>query len=320
MDLIVKNRIITEPIINILYRIKRQAPREVFKDIQEKPEYIRITCPNLDHKGGQESHPSCSVYSSYYSDTIMPGTVHCFTCGYTASLPKLVSDCFNADEEFGKNWLAENFGEDYLYELPKMGEIKLPEPKLKQEEFFLDPSVLEDYNYWHPYMEKRKLTKEIVSKFKIGYDKATNSLTFPVWDEKGNLVTITRRSVEGKRFELQPGQDKLVYLLNFVLNEHADEVYVCESQINALTCWKYGLPAIALFGTGSKKQYEILNRQPISRYVLCFDGDEAGRKGAERFKQNINGCAFIYEVKMPPGKDVNDLSEKEFKFLVDNRE
>ena len=161
-------------------------------------------------------------------------------------------------------------------------------------------------------MWKRKLSKEVVDKFKIGYDPKTQSIIFPVWDEKNNLVLLTSRSVNSKAFYIEADKDKPVYLLNHIINENIKTVYVCESQINALTLWSWGYPAIALFGTGSRYQYDILNRSPIRSYILCFDGDEPGDKGIKRFKSNIRKDVLISVKKIPRSKDVNDLDKEEF--------
>mgnify|MGYP003317035844 CR=1 FL=1 len=123
---------------------------------------------------------------------------------------------------------------------------------------------------------------------------------------------ITSRSTVDKRFYIEKDKDKPVYLLNFIKEDNISTVYVCESQINALTLWSYGYPAIALFGTGSSYQYEILNRSPIRNYILCFDGDEAGDKGRARFMKNIRNDVLVSYKKIPFGKDVNDLSKEEF--------
>lgn len=47
-----------------------------------------------------------------------------------------------------------------------------------------------------------------------------------------------------------------------------------------------------------------------------FDGDEAGRKGAYRFKKNMSNDVFITDVFLPAGKDVNDLSFQELSDLL----
>ena len=41
-------------------------------------------------------------------------------------------------------------------------------------------------------MWKRGLSKDVVDRFKIGYDKEHNAIVFPVWDEKNQLVMLTQ--------------------------------------------------------------------------------------------------------------------------------
>ena len=50
-------------------------------------------------------------------------------------------------------------------------------------------------------------------------------------------------------------------------------------------------------------------------YKLCFDGDAAGNKGTNNFIKNVKN-SFISVVKIPLGKDVNDLTKDEFDKLV----
>ena len=180
---------------------------------------------------------------------------------------------------------------------------------------YLDESVLNDYMFYHPYMWKRGLSKEVVDRFGVGYDKRYNAITFPVWDENGRLVMITSRNVSNKYFHIEKNKDKPVYLLNFIKQLKIDRVYVCESQINALTLWSWGYPAVALFGTGSSYQYEILNKCGIRNYVLCFDGDQAGLKGKDRFVNNIRKDVLVSYIPIPMGKDVNDLTKEQFENL-----
>lgn len=307
MNLIIRNYIITTPIITIIRRLRAESSYQYFKDIQEKGEYIRVTCPF--HKDGQESHPSCSIYSNYDSETIYPGTVHCFTCGKVCSLVELVSFCFRSSFEYAERWLIDNFGNIVSYNnfvLPEININKIDKYQYK------DESEIEKYSYFHPYMFKRKLTEDVIRKFKIGYDESTNSITFPYRDEKGNLIDFLRRSVEGKDFYIPPIKNKPIYLLDTILKENITSVVVCESQINALVCWSWKIPAIALIGTGTKYQYNLLNNSGIRCYYLAFDGDDAGKKGTRRFIENVSGNVFINVIDIPTGKDVADLDKEVF--------
>ena len=310
MELIINNKCIDTPIDVILNTLKREINTGKLRNIEaEYKNNIAITCPI--HKDGFERNPSCRVFTQKDHEEIEYGKCHCFTCGWTGRLSDLVTACFNeTDPSFGEDWLIERFGVNYSSNARLLPEIKLNNSKPKIE--VLDESILDQYNYYHDYMWQRKLTKEVVDTFRIGYDPKTKMLSFPVWDEYNRLVLITYRSVIDKRFFIEEDKDKPVYLLNFVNNWNIKTVYVVESQINALTLWSWGYPAIALIGTGSEHQMKILNKCPIRNYILCFDGDEAGDKGIKRFQINIRKDVMISQKVIPRGKDVNDLSKEEF--------
>lgn len=122
MSLILDNYKIDNNLITILEKIREDTGNKYFKYIYDKSDNILVTCPH--HKEGNEQHPSCYVYNQEDGD-IPFGYTHCFTCGYKASLPKLVADCFEEDYEFGKNWLKDNFGHTYVETMDYMPEINL---------------------------------------------------------------------------------------------------------------------------------------------------------------------------------------------------
>lgn len=310
MDLIVKNHIIKTPIINILKQVKSELNNGKLKDIKDKHKDIRITCPF--HKNGLEKNPSCGVYSGDGDLDLPPGFFHCFTCGESGPLTKLIGECFDADTSFGEEWLMARFGSELSIE---QSGLNLKE--IKKEEIaptYLDESLLNNFQSYHPYMKARKLLPEVVEKYKIKYDPNSRNLLFPVWDENNHLITITQRSVDTKFFYLDENLEKPIYLLNFFKN--SKEVYVCESQINTLTLIGYSLPSIALFGTGNSIQYNKLKKLPIKHYILSLDPDEAGIKGTYRFISNMPKDVFIDVLELPKGKDINDLSKEEFNSLT----
>ena len=310
MGLRIRNKIITESLENILYAVRRELTNGLLKDIDVKGNDIIVTCPV--HKDGHERNPSCRIYNVEGDENTEYGQVHCFSCGYTASFAQLIGYVFGEGEQWGEDWLIERYGNIYVQEEEYLPEIILDTKPNISKQTFLDENVLFDYDFYHPYMWQRKLSKEVVDTFRVGYDKERQAITFPVYDEKHRLVMVTARSVNSKRFWIPAGVDKPVYLLYYIIENRIDTAFVCESQINALTLWSYGFPAIALFGTGSYKQYEILRKCGVRNFYTCFDGDEPGQKGALRFRKNMPKDVFITELKMPVGKDVNDLTKDEF--------
>ena len=277
-----------------------------FKDIKENNDYLMVTCPF--HKNHNENKPACGIFLKEHNG-FKKGDFHCFACGESGNASKLVSYVLNISYEDAENYLIHNFGGDFV-------ENDLPPIELNPiKENFLNENILKDYDFYHPYMWERKLTKEITDKFRVGYDKIRNAITFPVWDIKSNLKMVTARSVTTKRFWIPENIDKPVYLLNFIVKEGIDTVYVCESQINTLYAWSLGYPAIGLIGTGSFNQYRELRKSGIRNFILCLDGDTAGYKATKRFIENMKNDVIISVVEIPQGKDLNDLSKEEFENL-----
>lgn len=304
----VRDKLIPTRIPVILEKIRRDTRGDFLKDIrEEKKGNIMVTCPfHGDHK---ENRPSCGIGTEGEKE----GIYHCFTCGASGFITSFIGKCFDRDNIWGEEWLLENFGQINVEYEEFLTPIELNKPKKKK---YLDPKILEEYNFKHPYMYERGLTDFVIDKFKIGYNPKTESLTFPIWDSHGGLVGITERSVNTKHFHIPEGLDKPIYLLNFILRENIDTVWVVESQINALNCWAKGRPAIALLGTGSEEQYEILRKSGIIVYFLAFDGDEAGDNGRRKFIKNVKRSHTIMNVvQIPRGKDVADLSLEEFNNL-----
>lgn len=312
MDLIINGKIIDSPIMTILSDLRRECDNRYLSTIAEKGDNVSVTCPY--HADGQEKHPSAYVYCSEDDPKIVYGTFKCFACQKAVQLYSLVGFCLGGDDKLGKKWLLDNYCNTIIAKKYNLPLLKI-EAKKEKKKKYLDEKILDDLDFYHPYLEKRKINKSTAKRFRVGFDELQNTITFPVWDEYNRLVMITRRAVNTKRFFIPYGVEKPVYLLNFVNKYKISRVYVCESQINALTLWSWGYPAIALFGTGSSKQYEILKRSGIKNFVLCFDGDEAGKSGARKFIDNLCNYASISVKAIPQGKDVNDLEKEEFESL-----
>ena len=124
MQLKIRNRLITEPIINILYQVRKELTNGKLKDIVDKHNgNLLISCPA--HKGGQEAHASCTVALSTETN-LEPGFAHCFTCGYSAPLTQVITDLFDeTDISFGEEWLIERFGTTLVSSVEYLPEIIL---------------------------------------------------------------------------------------------------------------------------------------------------------------------------------------------------
>lgn len=308
------HKLINTPVEVILQTARKELTNGKLKRIDDKGRNLLISCPI--HKGGMENHPSCNVLNIADDPNLEAGTAHCFACGYRANMVRLIGDLFEKTDEWAQEWLCDRFFDTYIIEEEYLPPIDLH--RVPGEKQTISEESLKEFDFYHPYMWHRKLSKEVVDQFRVGYDKSRGAITFPVYDEKHNLVMVTARSVNSKRFYIPEKTEKPVYLLYDILDRGITKVYVCESQINTLYLRSLGYDAIGLFGTGSYTQLDTLKRSGIRSYILCFDGDEAGRKGANRFKKHIGNDVFITDVLLPRGKDVNDLSAEELENLFQN--
>lgn len=281
--------------------------------VRDTPDNIMVSC--IYHKNGQERRPSAGIKKS-------DGTYHCFACGETHSLQEVISHSFGHMDDvtgaFGWNWLLKNFLTVSIEERKGL-DLDFSRANSVPTTQYISEDELDSYREYHPYMWKRKMTPEVVDIFDIGYDKKTKCITFPVRDITGGTLFIARRSVITKFFNYPEGVEKPVYGLYELsqLPQYPKEVIICESMIDAITCWVYGKPAVALNGLGNDLQFAQLNKMPCRKFILATDNDEAGQKARRRIRANVKR-KLITEFVLPNGrKDINELSQDEFNQLTE---
>lgn len=281
-----------------------------FGQIRRTYNNIMVSCPF--HKDGQERHPSFGILTVEDKGR-PPGTCHCFSCGYAGSLEDVVSRCFGYADNgvFGRSWLLKNFVTFDGEGAERKVVLDVSRDDIEQKINFVSEEELSKYRFYHPYMFKRKLTKEIIELFDVGYDKERDCITFPVRDTKGRTLFVGTRSIKGKKYLYPSDAQKPVYGLYEIKNIPLSELWICEGQINALTCWVYGKPAVALMGTGTDYQYSQLSLIDCRKFILALDPDKAGYEGCIKLKKALKD-KMLYRAKIPFKKDINDLSREEF--------
>lgn len=304
-------------------------------------DYYSIYCPI--HNNGQERKPSCGVllHDVYKNGQLYPaGWVHCFSCGYAKTMPDFITDLLQQRNISGNGiaWLQEhvpgfdgnnlaieplipNAMVSSLYNSFAVGYVN---SFAQQKQTYISEEELASYRFTVPYMYQRGLTDYLIEKYDIGFDanhipegrkKALPCITFPVRDINGNTLFLCRRSIEGKYFNYPRGVTKPVYGL-FELPKNCERVVICESCLDALQVVKYGVPAVALLGTGNPYQVEQLKRLGVREFILGLDADDAGRKGTARLKRALHDVAIVWEYAgIPEGKDLNDLDYETFRNL-----
>lgn len=321
----VNNSYITADERDILIELRKQLALKGinrFAKIIVSGDNIQTNCPF--HNEGQERKPSFGILIKQKGKE-QSGTCHCFACGWTGSFSEMVSNVFGYDDLglYGGKWLIRNFLTVQIENRPDILEgfdvrkssVRNTGNNNWNTNIRVAEEELDKYRNYHPYMWKRKMTPEVVEIFDIGYDKDSNCITFPVRDEYGNCVFIARRSVVSKFFNYPQNAEKPVYGLYELSMQipYPDEVIICESMIDAITCWVYGKYAVALNGLGNDLQFRQLRHMPNRKFILATDMDKAGQTARSRLKKQLSNklvSEYIWDVNM--AKDINDMSQEQF--------
>lgn len=268
---------------------------------------IMLSCPF--HGGGQERKPSCGVKK--HEDI-----GHCFACGWTGKINEIVSQVLNISSSEAERWLVKNFN-DYSLEARKTPITQAEDVLLnldrkikpKSQVIGFTEDELRRYDVYHSYLGTRGIDEEIAKKYRIGYDKITNCITFPVYDRHKNPMFIARRNVSYKMFNYPSGVTKPLYLGERV-SVGEKMLWVCESCLDALTAEVNGQKAVALMGLSSARQIEDLRALQCRSYVLALDNDGAGQKASENIYKQLKDIGVVYKANIPSGyKDINDCRE-----------
>jgi DNA primase len=143
-----------------------------------------------------------------------------------------------------------------------------------------------------------------------------NRLMFPIRNEIGDVIAYSgRQLVEDPRSgkyvnspeTLLFRKSNVLFALDRakkpILREGA--ALLCEGQIDVISCHEFGIDqTIGTQGTALTSQHVRLLKRYTKSVVLCFDGDNAGLKAAEKaFRELIIEGLSVRVIQLPKGDD-----------------
>lgn len=307
-------------------------------------DYQQICCPF--HNGGKEKRPSSGILlhdQVRNGKNTHAGFFHCFSCGAARDFSSFLKDLCEARSttSTGSQQL-----DDLMHEKPSQDSMDMlinPDTmsevldkyaveslrlRVQNKHEFVSEEELAKYRFTVPYMYERHLTDYVIEKYDVGFDgnyvpfgkkKAVPCITVPINDQYGNTLFVWRRAIDYKMFFMPEQVEKPVFGLDKI-DKNCKSLIITESIFNCLSAAGWGYQAVALLGTGTPKQYDILRKTGIKEFVICLDPDSAGLRGAKKLREALSGSAFVWTCNMPEGKDVNDLDKWEFDEIYANRE
>jgi DNA primase len=170
------------------------------------------------------------------------------------------------------------------------------------------------------YFEGRKITKESMTKFDLGYSEKQDSVTVPMHSPDGMCIGFVARTVEGKEFKNTPGLPKSKILFNLHRVKSSKIVYVVESSFDAIRLDQVGLPSVATLGANvSSSQMKLLEKY-FTNVVLVADNDEAGSIMADRLVEKLGSLVTVVKLDKQY-KDIGDMNDdaiKKLEYQFDN--
>lgn len=265
------------------------------------------------------------IFCPFHNNTRTPaaevhktnGLFYCFACQETKELTEVVMQAsgrsyFEAARLIDSKSDNKNLTEALEETLSK---------KVEFEEYDLDMIERLHNNVFKSqkamsYYQNRKITKDSVIKYKLGYSEKQDMVTIPVYSPENICLGFVGRSVEGKVFKNTPGLPKSKTLFNIQRAKKYDKVFVVESSFDAIRLEQVGVHAVATLGATISKEQRKLLKQYFNQVIVLGDNDEAGKNMSKKMISYFGtGCIAP---SLPEGiKDVSDLTDEELKNFVD---
>ena len=161
------------------------------------------------------------------------------------------------------------------------------------------------------YLNARGITDAVINEHKLGWGKFYGKwwITIPIKDIYGAFRFFKLRQ------DPNTGDDKITYPKGVgkaqiygweTLQSKAEKIIICEGEMDRLVLLSKNIPAITgTHGATTFKQEWCEKVGKGRKIYICYDNDEAGKKGAERVAKMVeNGGNETYIVSLP--KDVGE--------------
>ncbi len=257
----------------------------------------------LDPEHG-DKNPSMSYDKNNY-------VVHCFGCKKTYDIFGLIGLDYNLNNSDAFVKTME------LYAPRQIVERKQPVKNKQQEKIKKDFS--DKYKEWHNdllankqalnYILSRKIDKELIERFNLGFDKEHNTIVFP----KTNF-TYSARTIDKKQ-HFKQGESTIFN--QSALSNDKNYCIITEGEFDCLSCESLGYNAIGLGGVSLINKFVESNPPKEKVYIVMLDNDDTGKTATTDLihllqARDLRCIAFDYT---KPYKDPNECLTNDFEWF-----
>lgn len=151
------------------------------------------------------------------------------------------------------------------------------------------------------------------------FDYYRGRLIFPIIDPAGNVVAFGGRALGDEKPKYLNTNDtpafkkgRNLFALNYAKNSKEDYFILCEGYTDVIALHAAGFTsAVAGLGTAFTQEQAAMLKKYKSKVVICYDGDEAGRKATNRAIPILTAASLeVRALSLPVGVDPDEFIQK----------
>jgi DNA primase len=202
----------------------------------------------------------------------------CFACDERGNIAKL-------QKKLGARFV--DLGADVADIRRKLDELTEGKPQFDDLPA-LPESTLKRYAFPTDYWTERGFDPKTTRAFDLGYDPLNNFAIIPIRNVRGDLIGFIRRDLDPDalvRYKYPKGfkRSRALFASWFLEQSPSSIAVVTEGAVDCMKVWQAGYAAVSVYGSSmSLDQMKLLMRLGITRLVLFYDNDRAGKKALDR--------------------------------------
>lgn len=187
------------------------------------------------------------------------------------------------------------------------------------------PAVTKPHGRVLEYLYGRGLTNESIAAYRVAASPDDDEIVFPFL-RGGELVNCKYLKLErpaGKKIVRQEKDAEPCLFGWQAMPERARSVVICEGEIDAMSWWQMGLPALSVWSGAGNIQWIEGEWDRLAQFdtiYIAYDNDEAGRSGASIVAERLGRARC--RIVTTPYKDANECltsgsSRSDFREFID---
>ena len=256
--------------------------------------------------------PWCGDKSSHLGLCLTAPVVSCFKCGHTGNYLTYLSEelqSFPKAMDILQEFQPRELKPYQEGEHKKSIKVNLPKNATR----IIQPEHA-------GYLEGRGFDYKKLEKYNLHYcnplGKWANRIIVPIY--KGyKLLTFTSIDISDDvniKYKHLSEEESVSHVKEILYGSEFTNGVVCSICEGIFDMWRIGDGALCTFGTKvTAAQKKILSK--YNKVLICFDGDQAGKEGAEKLANDLAAFVDIEILTLPFGKDPDTLDKEDLRFI-----